>query len=369
MKKYLKVFLTLAVTILVIFSLASCANNSAVKDAEGEWGDFSWSFKKETLVLTIEGSGNMPDANTESDVPWSDLRSSIESIRFKSGSAPITSVGDYAFYGMQKLTKIELDENIKTIGKCAFAFCPKLAEVKVSGGLEEIRSSAFEGCNNLVALEFPESTAKIGARAFAFCHNLESVTFRGEISSIETWTFKDCTSLEAVRCPNTELSASDDAFEGASIEKKDIKSVKTSMVAVICKDSEGNEIYKNPAERVMEIGETFTFSAPALDGYKVTGENTKSVVSDGSDITIEFTYEKLPADGDEKASSETATEPTTSEEPNQEPKKNMVTTIIAIVVFGLVIIAISVGAFLLIRANKKTTKDSRTVRKNGSKKK
>ena len=39
-------------------------------------------------------------------------------------------------------------------------------------------------------------------------------------------------------------------------------------------------------------------------------------------------------------------------------------TIVAIVIFVVVIIGIAVGAFLLIRSDKRTTKDSMTVRKN-----
>ena len=42
------------------------------------------------------------------------------------------------------------------------------------------------------------------------------------------------------------------------------------------------------------------------------------------------------------------------------------TTIIAIIVLALVIVGLVVGGILLARSNKKQTKDSRTVRKNGN---
>ena len=357
MKKFFKI-IALALTVLMLAAgLVACAGGSA-QDQEGAWGDFDWSYNKDTKTLTVTGAGDMPNADQPEDLPWFAIRPYIEAIRLRAEGAPITSVGDYAFYGLSKLEEVELDENVKKIGKCAFAFCTLLEEVNISEGTEQICESAFEGCATLVAIELPASVNSVGARAFAFCRKLNAVTINGKLAELGDWLFKDCVELETVRINRDGVTVSDSAFEGAGMTKDSIKSLQTSLVKVVCKDSDGTEIYSNPAVALLEVDAAKDIEAPEIAGYKLVGESSKSVTGTGEEIVVEFNYEKITEE-DEATEPPVATAPVDDEDdgPN-------VMTIVAIVIFVVVIIGIAVGAFLLIKSDKNTTKDSMTVRKN-----
>ena len=363
MKKFIKIIALVLTLAMLAAGLVACAGGSA-EDQEGEWGDFSWSYKKDTKTLTVTGAGDMPDAASADEVPWASLRYYIEAIRLRAEGAPITSVGDYAFYGLVKLEEVELDENVKSIGKCAFAFCSLLEEANLSEGVTEIGESAFEGCASLVAIEIPASVTTVGARAFAFCRDLNAATFNGKPAELGEWLFKDCVELDTVRIDRDGVNIHSSAFEGAAIDESGINTLQTSLVAVVCKDADGTEIYSNPAVALLDVGESKDIEAPEVSGYKLVGDATKSVTGTGEEIVVEFSYEKISEEEEQSTNAPVATDPADTEE----DKPNFM-TVIAIVIFVVVIVGIAVGAFLLIRSDKNTTKDSMTVRKDGKGKK
>lgn len=359
MKKFFKIIALMLTVLLLASGLIACAGG-APADQEGEWGDFSWSYKKDTKTLTVTGAGDMPDAESSDDVPWASLRYYVEGVNLRAEGAPITSVGDYAFYGLVKLEDIELDEKVTSIGKCAFAFCSLLEDVELSEGLTDIGESAFEGCASLVAIDIPASVTSIGARAFAFCRDLGAATINGKPAELGEWLFKDCVEFDTLRMNAEGVNIHATAFEGAAMDASGIKTLQNSLVNVVCKDADGVEISATPAIMLLDVGETKEVTAPELSGYRLVGEASKSVTGTGEAITVEFSYEKIVEDAEQSTDTPVATEPVASEE-DEDP--NMM-TVIAVIIFAVVIIGIAVGAFLLIRADKKTTKDSMTVRKN-----
>lgn len=370
MKSIFKIFALLLVIVMAIGVLSSCAGGTKkADDAEGEWENISWSYKKETGTLTISGGGAVPSAKSSLEVPWYSVRSSVTKLKFTSTSeAPFTSIGDYAFYGMSQLTTVELPEGVTSIGKCAFAYSPLVNELRLPSTLTTIGEGAFEGCRSLLAVEVPASVTTVGERAFAFCRELDIVTFRGKVSQIGRWTFKECIDLESVRMDSAGVTFAEGAFEGAGMSASDIKSLNTSIVSVVCKDADGNEIFHDPSAKMLENGETYTVNAPAVEGYTVGEEKTKDVVGNGEAIVVEFTYTKNAVE--EATDGEQAEPEATGDAAVEEEKDDGIklTTVITIIIFVVVIVGIAVGAFLLFRADKKTTKDSRTVRKNADSK-
>jgi hypothetical protein len=362
MKKFFKIILLIMSIAIIAASFSACAGGGAAVDAEGEWEDFTWSYKKDTKTLTITGAGDMPDADSSADVPWASVRASVEEVRLRGDGAPVTSVGDYAFYGMTKLEDVELDKNVKSIGKCAFAFCPALKDVTLEEGLENIGESAFEGCAVLVEIEIPASVTTIEPRVFAFCRELNVVTIKGKPARLSEWLFKECTELDTVIMNLDGVAISDSAFEGANIGNSDIKSLEASRVSIICEDADGVEIHVEPGVAALEVGVSKVIEAPEVSGYKTVGETSKTIVGTGEEITVKFSYEKLAEEEPGKTPAEPeATEPVVKDE---EDDDSNVMTIVAIVIFAVVIVAIVIGAILLIRSDKRTTKDSMTVRKN-----
>ncbi|MBR2849778.1 MAG: leucine-rich repeat protein [Clostridia bacterium] len=365
MKNFFKIIALVLVIVTALTLFAGCANKTAAEDAEGEWENVSWSYKKESKTLTITGGGAVPSAKDSASVPWKSIRGSVEKLKFvTTAEAPFTSVGDYAFYGMTALKSIELPTGVTSIGKCSFAFCPALDEIHLPETLTTIGESAFEGCKSVLALEIPASVTSVGERSFAFCRRLEIITFKGKVSEIGKWTFKECENLDSLRMDTSGVSFDASAFEGAGIDSTGVKSLNTSIVSIVCKDSEGNEIQRDPSAKTLELGEKFTVTAPVIEGYTVGEKTSEEVEAKGEAIVVEFTYTKNATEEatDEPAPEETDTpagDVSDNEDDGIKPG-----TVIMVIVFVVVIVGIAVGAFLLMRADKKTTKDSRTVRKN-----
>ena len=365
MKNFFKIIALVLVIVTALTLFAGCANKTAAEDAEGEWENVSWSYKKESKTLTITGGGAVPSAEDSLSVPWKSIRGSVEKLKFvTTDDAPFTSIGDYAFYGMTALKTLELPTGVKSIGKCSFAFCPALDEVHLPETLTTIGESAFEGCKSVLALEIPASVTSVGERSFAFCRRLEIITFRGKVSEIGKWTFKECENLDSLRMDTSGVSFDASAFEGAGMDSTGVKSLNTSIVSIVCKDSEGNEIQRDPGAKTLELGEKFTVTAPVIEGYTVGEKTSEEVEAKGEAIVVEFTYTKNAAEEATDEPTPEETDAVTGDVSEGEDDGVKPGTVIMVIVFVVVIVGIAVGAFLLMRADKKTTKDSRTVRKN-----
>ena len=57
MKNFFKIIALVLVIVTALTLFAGCANKTAAEDAEGEWENVSWSYKKESKTLTITGGG------------------------------------------------------------------------------------------------------------------------------------------------------------------------------------------------------------------------------------------------------------------------------------------------------------------------
>ena len=217
MKRLFRVFLLAAIIAIAALSLASCGSGaSKVDDASGEIGNIKWSYTKSDRTLTISGSGEITDFGSSADVPWKDVRSAVEIIRFKADEGEsFTKIGSYAFYGMSSLEKVSIPEGVQSIGKCSFAFCSAMTDLTVPNTVTSIGECAFETCSSLTSIELPESVAAVDEGAFAFCRSLESATVYGAVARVEKWTFRDCVALTTLRMDASEID--DDAFLGANI--------------------------------------------------------------------------------------------------------------------------------------------------------
>lgn len=80
----------------------------------------------------------------------------------------VTSIGDYAFYGCQKLEKVSLPSSLVSVGKGAFGNCVSLKDIDLSGTkITEIPERAFAGSVVLQNVKLPARIRKIGREAFS----------------------------------------------------------------------------------------------------------------------------------------------------------------------------------------------------------
>ena len=83
----------------------------------------------------------------------------------------VYSIGDYAFHGCRKLSKIELAEGVHDIGTGAFDSCSSIRTITIDGVLE-IGDRAFCNCQSVLKVRIPENVKSIGDNAFYNCNFL-----------------------------------------------------------------------------------------------------------------------------------------------------------------------------------------------------
>ncbi len=196
---------------------------SEILKAEGSCGtNLSWRLSDDG-ELTISGTGDMPNYNGTSKIPWDAYRNQIKKVTVSDG---VTSVGTFAFYECNNLTEVALADTVSEIGKYAFQSCEKIEEITLPEELTVIKDSAFYGCTslkNVVAnekltqiglaafynctslnnIDIPDSVNEIGNSAFYNCSSLTEIVISGSVEKIGASVFEYCTSLSSVSLPET----------------------------------------------------------------------------------------------------------------------------------------------------------------------
>ncbi len=149
--------------------------------------------------LTISGTGSMFDctATLNADGRIQDCSSVFYSYR-------------------DEILTVAVEEGVTGIGDYAFAGCTKLSRVTVPASLNVIGTSAFQDCTGLTTVEFPEGMKmeRIGAGAFSGCSDLSSIELPAGITKIETKLFYGCSSLPWISIPDGTTVIEDAAFSG-----------------------------------------------------------------------------------------------------------------------------------------------------------
>ncbi len=96
-------------------------------------------------------------------------------------------VQQYAFYNCTSLENIDLSA-VQTIEDSAFRGCTSLQEVDLSA-LDEVQNGVFAGCNNLKVVRFSECMESITNAAFFYCGSLEEVFIPESVVLMEKHAF------------------------------------------------------------------------------------------------------------------------------------------------------------------------------------
>ena len=117
-----------------------------------------------------------------------------KTIKYNNVSYKITSIADNACCNNEKLKKLTIRSNVKSIGKNAFAGCKNLKTVKFQSGskLSSIKDKAFYGCRKLSNITLPKKVNSIGSKAFYNCKTLKKVKIKGSFVKIGSKAFKKC---------------------------------------------------------------------------------------------------------------------------------------------------------------------------------
>ena len=114
---------------------------------------------------------------------------------------PAKTIGDYAFHNSDKLEKVVLGKNVKSVGYMTFYHCDKLTEVEWNEGLETIGNYSFSKAP-LTKIKFPSTLKTIGDDAFDECTSLSEVEFNEGLESIGFESFR-CVKINTFVAPST----------------------------------------------------------------------------------------------------------------------------------------------------------------------
>jgi len=167
----------------------------------------SWSFS-EDFVLTLEGTGDLPDFGF-GEVPWDLYKDSVQKAVVGEG---ITSVGAFTFDSHRSLREVSLPDGLVRIGRKAFSLCSSLVEISLPEGLEAVEDLTFNGCVSLEKVTFGTKLASVGEFAFFGCAALGELILPEGVLSVGRSAFEGCASLSAVYIPSSVTAIGTYAF-------------------------------------------------------------------------------------------------------------------------------------------------------------
>ena len=222
MKKYV-----LLLFVLMLLPMVASAFDIAVRNAD-----------EVTIYYNYINNG------TELEVTkgWSDYRGSINipgSVKYRSQTLSVTSIGReafqgctgltsvtisnsmtsierYTFYKCTGLTSVTIPNSVTNIGYGAFSGCSSLTSIAIPNSVTSIENYTFYGCSSLTFVTIPNSVTSIGRNAFYYCSSLTSIAIPNSVTSIDVSAFSYCSSLSSVTIPNSVTSIGPQAFSYCS---------------------------------------------------------------------------------------------------------------------------------------------------------
>ena len=186
----------------------------------------------------------------------------------------VTSIGRFAFYGSSvAFVDPYGDEGISgltSIGEKAFQGCERLNMFFLPSSLKTIGDLAFNACRALIDVEIPDNVSSIGWGAFGYCSAIKNLTLGKSVNSIGKEAFKGLTALENIYCRNTvPATLGADCF--LNVNKSNVVvSVPAGTVAAY-KAAAGWSDFTHIYEAVAKVGDLY---------YYLYADGTAEVIND-----------------------------------------------------------------------------------------
>lgn len=155
--------------------------------ASGVIKSCTWSFHVDgTLTIGAvdpEVAVAMPNFKKPEDSPWYSYRNRIKAVVVQ---APITTVGEYAFYGMgsmKELQAISLPETMTKIESFAFGN-GGFRSLDMTGWDYDFGEYVFQNCKLVMEVQFPSSITVLPPKMLSGCTALKTLTVPSNIKEI-----------------------------------------------------------------------------------------------------------------------------------------------------------------------------------------
>ena len=213
--------ITVLICLGILFSVKTFAKDSAADDSlSGSLGkNITWTLEGSSdsgYTIRISGSGDTPDYDYTSDIPWYSHINEIKSVVVEDGitglgkssfykstsiqsvklADSVRSIGEMCFFRNGSLEKIELGNGLTSIGEAAFSVS-NLKKVSLPIGITHIESDTFYGCKQLESINL-EHVKSIGRRAFYICSNLSGIHLSTDLQQLEYAAFRGCSSIDKI---------------------------------------------------------------------------------------------------------------------------------------------------------------------------
>ena len=112
-------------------------------------------------------------------------------------------IPDWAFYGCDELTNVDLPNNVTLIGDKAFMRCKNLESITLGEDVVSIESEAFRDCKKLKKIIIPDGVSVLRNGPFYDCESLTDVTLGTGIRYLGDYTFYGCEKLSNIKYKGT----------------------------------------------------------------------------------------------------------------------------------------------------------------------
>lgn len=100
----------------------------------------------------------------------------------------VKEIGKKAFAGNGTISTVTLPNSVTNIGNSAFDSCTNLEKVTLPSKLKTIEDNAFWGCTSLKSVNIPSSVTSIGSGAFCQCDALTGIYIPGTVTTINNYS-------------------------------------------------------------------------------------------------------------------------------------------------------------------------------------